>query len=391
MGNKISCLDCNKSDIKNIEINFNSQTPEDYGSEDTKYNNSHIKSAKIIQNKYRKLKCYNKLLQNLFLLIENKMKSIEVLSIDDLKERISENKLKILNNFEAEIKLLKKTKSSIIRVNLGTMLFNEQKEYYLGEWNLKGQKAGLGILITEDNSVYFGFFENDLFHGQGIFINDDGYYYGEWKFGKIWGKGTLKFHDAKINYTGYWVDNQRDGYGEEIFEDGSHYKGNFKKNERDGDGIYIWSDGTQYKGNFKNSLIEGKGTINYVDGRSYQGFWKENKFHGYGIHKWGNGNYYDGCYSLGVKNGDGVYCWSNDCYYNGQWLNNFLHGEGTLNIKNRNHNGIWRYGKLIRMIELNNNIEGNLNYLSDKNDTLFDSPSNTYDDKNNLKSDLISF
>jgi hypothetical protein len=390
MGNSFSCINCDMVDqIPHVEMDIHHNSQQENHYEDIIYGNKHVKSAKVIQSKFRKFKCFSKLIQKLFILIERKMKSIEVISVDDFKERIDENKLKILKSFEEEIKAKRKNKTTtrINRINFGAMLFNEKNEYYLGEWNLKAEKSGLGTLIMQDQSIYYGYFENDLFHGNGVYINELGYYYGEWKEGKFWGTSTLKYFNSIAEYRGNWIDNFREGLGEEKYEDGSFYKGNFKSNEIDGYGIYIWPDGSKYEGHLKNSHLEGKGIFTWADGRSYEGFWKENKFHGVGIHKWPNGSYYDGHYKLGKRNGEGVYCWNNDIYYNGLWLNNLQHGEGTLTIKNKNHYGGWRYGKLIRMSEISE-IEENINFLSEKNDTFYDTPVLSSEQRNHHKTQI---
>jgi len=392
MGNSFSCVNCDKPDhIQHVEIDVQHNIKLTKSYDTTIYKKKHVKSTRVIQKKFRKFKSLLKLIQKLFLLIEGKMKSIEVISIDDFEERIDENKLKIVKNFEEEIKSKRKIKTTrgINFIKFGAMLFNEKNEYYLGQWNLKAEKAGLGTLIMQDKSVYYGYFENDLFHGNGIFINELGYYIGEWKNGKICGAGTLKYFKCISEYKGDWIDNSREGIGEEKYLDGSSYKGNYKSNERDGEGTFIWPDGSKYSGHFKNSIIEGRGTFTWVDGRSYEGFWKDNKFNGHGIHRWPNGSYYDGYYKLGKRNGEGVYCWNNDIFYHGIWLNNLQHGEGALTIKNNTHFGGWRYGKLIRINEVCN-IDGNTKIYLDKSHTFYDTPVQTSDERNHHKTDISS-
>jgi len=44
------------------------------------------------------------------------------------------------------------------------------------------------------------------------------------------------------------VDNLKEGYGREIYYDGSYYEGQFKEDKKDGFGKYSWSDGDKYIG-----------------------------------------------------------------------------------------------------------------------------------------------
>lgn len=47
---------------------------------------------------------------------------------------------------------------------------------------------------------------------------------------------------------GDWKDDLQDGYGVEIWADGSKYSGHYKKTKKDGEGTYLWSDGSKYQG-----------------------------------------------------------------------------------------------------------------------------------------------
>ena len=50
-------------------------------------------------------------------------------------------------------------------------------QYYFGGFNKKGQCHGKGIWVKDFN-VYVGNFKNDEFHGTGLFITEQGDYYG---------------------------------------------------------------------------------------------------------------------------------------------------------------------------------------------------------------------
>lgn len=48
-------------------------------------------------------------------------------------------------------------------------------------------------------------------------------------------------------------------------------------NERDGYGIQVWKDGSMYEGSFKQGRAHGKGRLIHPDGDVYEGKWKDDK------------------------------------------------------------------------------------------------------------------
>jgi len=62
-------------------------------------------------------------------------------------------------------------------------------------------------------------------------------YEGDWTFGKINGKGLVKY------------------------KNGDSYKGGFKNGLYDGSGTYTFANGTTYEGKWKNGINEGKMTV----------------------------------------------------------------------------------------------------------------------------------
>ncbi|KAL1122798.1 hypothetical protein AAG570_003124, partial [Ranatra chinensis] len=91
---------------------------------------------------------------------------------------------------------------------------------YVGDWNTKGEKHGLGRLRFPDSTHYHGTFNNGLcsglgvmsfpdgakyegelmqgwFHGHGVFWRADGMKFeGEFRGGRIWGLGMVTFADG---------------------------------------------------------------------------------------------------------------------------------------------------------------------------------------------------
>ena len=56
-----------------------------------------------------------------------------------------------------------------------------------------GKKWGIGRFVTTDGGVFEGFFKNDLYHGFGrLIFNNGDLYLGEFSLGEISGKGTYE-------------------------------------------------------------------------------------------------------------------------------------------------------------------------------------------------------
>lgn len=69
-------------------------------------------------------------------------------------------------------------------------------------------------------------------------------------------------------------------------ENGAKYEGQWNKstNEREGYGKQVWADGSMYEGSWKLSKANGKGRLIHADGDTYEGEWKDDKAHGYGVY-----------------------------------------------------------------------------------------------------------
>lgn len=109
----------------------------------------------------------------------------------------------------------------------------EDRSRYIGEWNQRGLRHGLGHLQLPDGTRYDGNFSNGLytglgclwfsdgskyegefhqgwFHGFGIFWRSDGMKFeGEFRGGRIYGLGLVTFHDFTHGFPrneGYFQD-----------------------------------------------------------------------------------------------------------------------------------------------------------------------------------------
>jgi hypothetical protein len=280
----------------------------------------------------------------------------EVITEEMFEKKFPSKAKDVFNQLSHSELIVEENEKDLVNVQLPPMMCKKEKEYYWGEWNLLGEKNGLGKLIKEDGSVYIGLFHHNKFEGKGVLIRESGdYFLGNWKSGVAHGNGQIILTSQRINFSGGFQNNLREGYGEESYPDGSVYKGNYKNNEKDGEGCYLWPDRTVFTGMFKHSMLHGYGEMTWTDGRVYKGNFSENKLHGKGIHKWPDGSSYDGFYSQGKKSGEGVFQWTKDKFYTGSWLNNKQHGNGQVSVNGKSFMGLWRFGKVIKLSEITEN------------------------------------
>lgn len=107
----------------------------------------------------------------------------------------------------------------------GHLSFSENN-YYTGDW-CHGKKHGNGTRVYANKAVYSGTWKNGKPSGEGsmLFSNGD-YYHGEWSdgipngYGEYTWRAYLKTgmsYSVKSQYTGYFVNGLRDGYGVQVF------------------------------------------------------------------------------------------------------------------------------------------------------------------------------
>lgn len=221
-------------------------------------------------------------------------------------------------------------------------------EYYEGEYNNNGEFDGIGIHLFDKNCIYIGQFKNDQYNGKGLLISNEGNsLFGDFVQGECKGNGHLKI-DGQFDYEGQIENNQKMGFGIERYIDGSVYEGNFENGVKSGHGKYTFPNGEYYEGNFENDLYEGEGVYEWPEeGRRYQGQFHLGNIEGNGVSQYSDGSVYKGHYIGGVKQGEGSYTWNNGQTFVGNWLNNVLHGNGILTADGNKYEIIYRFGKMI--------------------------------------------
>ena len=176
-------------------------------------------------------------------------------------------------------------------------------------------------------------------------------YKGEWKNGKIHGKGVLKEGYGGI-YVGEFKNNLADGKGFQIELDGTKSEGIWKNDLMNGPGEITFPNGTYMKGNFVNWVLDGDGEIRY-ENSTYVGQFKEGLADGYGVLKYDTGGFYEGYFETDLRHGFGKESWPNGDTFEGNWKEDLREGEGTMywkdgdryigNWKDDVHNGYGEY------------------------------------------------
>lgn len=131
-------------------------------------------------------------------------------------------------------------------------------------------------------------------------------YVGEWRLGKMAGKGTYTFADGH-KYTGAFLNNRPHGYGEAEYKTGTTYRGEWKDGQYDGLGELEYPYGIKYKGMFAKGYREGHGRLTYPLGAYYEGEWKMGLQHGRGEMANKHGHKYVGSWANGLVHGSGSF------------------------------------------------------------------------------------
>ena len=172
-------------------------------------------------------------------------------------------------------------------------------QIYKGDLNIKGERHGLGKLITQyyeligtwkndklngwgrqsrcNGEVLEGRFENGLLNGKGIYLDSNNYkYLGDFRDMKKWGKGKLI--TDKIIYEGDFCNDKFEGKGKiKFLKNGDEYEGSFVNGNIEGVGVFKYLNGDIYEGEFKNGKMHGNGIYKYRIGKIYRGLFENGK------------------------------------------------------------------------------------------------------------------
>lgn len=139
----------------------------------------------------------------------------------------------------------------------GILTWKDQS-YYKGQFE-GSYFQGDGILATSDEIIR-GQWKKSKLDGQGerILLADNSRYIGKWVQGKLTGHG--EFHSPEETYVGHFYNNLEHGSGKKIYQDGTEYTGKWRNGLPHGYGKHISPDGTYYKGHYEEGLRSGQGT-----------------------------------------------------------------------------------------------------------------------------------
>jgi hypothetical protein len=151
-----------------------------------------------------------------------------------------------------------------------------------------GEKSGHSM-------EYEGFYMSGNKEGFGIEIYQNGdIYIGEFENNLKNGEGVLLYNHAESKYEGRFYMNKKHGSGQEIFFHGSVYIGEFSEGMRTGQGTLSYP---RYRismfGQFFSGKLNGEGK-EQTDTFRYKGKFREGLKHEYGIIVYNNGNMYKG-------------------------------------------------------------------------------------------------
>mmetsp|Transcript_75214 Transcript_75214/g.164091 ORF Transcript_75214/g.164091 Transcript_75214/m.164091 type:complete len:209 (+) Transcript_75214:86-712(+) len=163
----------------------------------------------------------------------------------------------------------------------------------------------------------------------------------------IWypGKGdTDSYADSNLQFV----------EGEETYEDNSNYRGQLLAGHRHGRGV--WTSSTeQYSGQWVNDQRDGFGKQTWQDGRVYEGQFKVGKFHGHGRMEWhmpAGLMVYEGQYVNDLKDGRGRYVWPDRRVYDGEWKRGMREGKAVYtNAHGQSRTGIWKEDAIERWLD----------------------------------------
>ena len=150
------------------------------------------------------------------------------------------------------------------------------------------------------------------------------------------------FYSGEVN-----INNNRNGYGIRLFNDGTKYEGEWEKNDFTGYGRIIKSNGDLYEGNFNKGKICGFGIVKKLNGYVYKGEFINGMKNGYGIEE--NENYeYKGEFIKDIRNGKGkLYLKKNKEIYEGEFNQGKINGIGIFYYKNGDiYEGQFKNGKM---------------------------------------------
>ena len=163
--------------------------------------------------------------------------------------------------------------------------------------------SDFGIIKWSNNSIFKGYFKNNIPNGWGIYFHHtNGSFQGEYYNDQPNGFGIFT-HETEANYMGYWKNDRQDGIGIEKWQEGVEYVGEFSMGKKQGIGKYVFPNGYIYYGEWEQNLMNGYGLYLFDQNKIYIGEWLNGLKDGYGEIYGENHNYFFGFYRNNTQNG----------------------------------------------------------------------------------------
>lgn len=116
--------------------------------------------------------------------------------------------------------------------------------------------------------------------------------------------------------------------GPYVYREGESYLGQYNEGDREGFGVQIWPDGSIYEGYWLKDKFSDFGRFVHKEGDYYVGTWKEGMANGKGKLVHTDGSEYEGDWVMDEKSGKGKQVWKDGSMYEGEFKNNAINGFG---------------------------------------------------------------
>ncbi|KAM6452911.1 ALS2 C-terminal-like protein isoform 2-T3 [Liasis olivaceus] len=156
---------------------------------------------------------------------------------------------------------------------------------YKCHWR-EGRMNGYGICEYGNETVYKGYFKDNLRQGFGILDSPPATghpfkYTGHWKKDKKSGYGIWDDKERGERYIGMWENDQRHGPGIVVMQSGVCFQRTFHLDKMVGSGVLLLEDDSVYEGNFTNDLsFVGKGKLTFPSGVILEDIFSNKPRHG---------------------------------------------------------------------------------------------------------------
>lgn len=104
---------------------------------------------------------------------------------------------------------------------------------YQGEC-IQGKADGMGEVVFNNGDRLQGEFKDGRIHGKGTWTSGSSgnTYIGNWRDGRREGEGIYSWSNGAQQYVGEWVDDKRQGHGTFIWANGDRFEGEFRNNKQ---------------------------------------------------------------------------------------------------------------------------------------------------------------